>query len=63
MLHTSLKANDSYSLRRLPGQSKYDIGQELQARTTSTSTFTLRTVTQGMRMLEKKQSHHWQTRG
>lgn len=29
MLHTSLEANDNYSWRRLPGQSKYDIEQRV----------------------------------
>jgi hypothetical protein len=52
VLHTTLEAKDGYIGRRLSGQSTQGREQELVVRTTSTSTFTLRTVTQGVRMLE-----------
>jgi len=52
MLHTPLEANDGYIWRGLPDQSKQVGEPELVIRTISTSTFTLRTVTQGVRMLE-----------
>jgi hypothetical protein len=52
VLHATLEANDGYIGRRLLDQSTQEREQELVVRTTSTSTFTLRTVTQGVRMLE-----------
>ena len=52
MLHTPLEANDGYIWRGLPDLSKQPGEPELVVLTTSTSTFTLRTVTQGVRMLE-----------
>jgi hypothetical protein len=52
VLHAPLKANNSYIWRRLPDLSKQVGEPELVRLTISMSTFTLRTVTQGVRMLE-----------